>query len=99
MLLGVAVKHLTNSIVKDTLLEMNHKKTTLAIAAIVVAVALTTAVFIVPQQALAYKHHHHHNYNHSSKVDVTQNTNHTNLCSSALCVNNGNNTITVQHSP
>jgi hypothetical protein len=32
---------------------MNHKNTTLAIAAIVAGVAMTTAAFAIPQQALA----------------------------------------------
>jgi hypothetical protein len=31
---------------------MNHKKTALAIAAIVVAVAMTAVAFAIPQQAL-----------------------------------------------
>jgi NhaP-type Na+/H+ or K+/H+ antiporter len=96
IVLAVVVKQFKYTIMEDSLLEMNHKNTTLAIAAIVVAVTLTTAVFTVPQQALAYKHHHHH-HNHSSNVDVTQNTSQANFCSSALCVNNGNNTATIEH--
>jgi len=38
--------------------QMNHKKTTLAIAAILAAVAMTAVAFAIPQQALAYGHHH-----------------------------------------
>lgn len=79
---------------------MNHKKTTLPIAAIVVAVVLTAAALAIPQQALAYKHHHHHhhhNNDHSkgNSIDVTQNTSQANVCSNALCLNNGNNTANI----
>jgi hypothetical protein len=41
---------------------MNHKNTTLAIAAIVAAVAMTTAAFAIPQQALAGGHIHTETY-------------------------------------
>jgi len=44
---------------------MNHKNMTLAIAAIVAAVALTGVVFAIPQQALANKHHHNSSYHKS----------------------------------
>ena len=40
---------------------MSHKETTLAIAAIVAAVAMTGVAFAIPQQALAYGHHYHDN--------------------------------------
>jgi hypothetical protein len=46
---------------------MNHKKMTLAIAAIVAAVSMTAAAFAIPQQAFAYQH-----YNHSSSIEVSQ---------------------------
>jgi hypothetical protein len=45
---------------------MNHRNTSLAIVAIVAAVALTGVAFAVPQQVLAYRHHHNSN---SIKVD------------------------------
>jgi hypothetical protein len=44
---------------KYTMVEMNHKNTTLAMAAIVAAVAITAVAFAIPQQALAYGHHNH----------------------------------------
>jgi hypothetical protein len=79
---------------------MNHKKATLSIAAIVVAVVLTAAALAIPQQALAYKHHHHHHHHNndhskSNSIDVTQNTGQANVCSNALCLNNGNNTANI----
>jgi hypothetical protein len=79
---------------------MNHKKATLSIAAIVVAGVLTAAALAIPQQALAYKHHHHHHHHNndhskSNSIDVTQNTGQANVCSNALCLNNGNNTANI----
>jgi hypothetical protein len=56
---------------------MNHKNTTLAIAAIVAAVALSAVSFAIPQQVSAYRHHQNHNGN-SIKVD--QQTSQTNVC-------------------
>jgi hypothetical protein len=44
---------------------MNHKNVTLAVAAIVVAVAMTAIAFAVPQQALAG---HHNNHGNSSEA-------------------------------
>ncbi len=54
-------------------IETNHKNMTLAIAAIVSAVAMTAVAFAVPQQAFAYRHRNHNNSN-SIKVsqDITQ---------------------------
>jgi TPP-dependent 2-oxoacid decarboxylase len=46
---------------------MKHKNTTLAIAAIVAAVAMTAVAFAIPQQAFA--HYGHHN---SNSIDVSQ---------------------------
>jgi hypothetical protein len=79
---------------------MNHEKTTLSIAAIVVAVVLMAAALAIPQQALAYKHHHHHHHHNndhskSNSIDVTQKTGQANICSNALCLNNGNNTANI----
>jgi hypothetical protein len=68
---------------------MNHKNTTLAIAAIVAAVAMTAVAFAIPQQALAGGHHHN---NHSNSISVDQNTTQVNLCDSALCANQATNT-------
>ena len=53
---------------------MNHKNTTLAIAAIVAAVALSAVAFAIPQQALAYRHHH------SNSIKVDQQTSQANVC-------------------
>ena len=59
---------------------MNHKNMTLAIVAIVAALALTGVAFAIPQQVLAYRHHNNHNSN-SLKVD--QQTGQTNVCTGA----------------
>jgi hypothetical protein len=73
---------------------MNHRNTTLAIAAIVAAVAMTAAAFVIPQQALAGGHSH----NHGSSVDVSQNTSQLNACSdNATCVNSASNSADVHH--
>ena len=73
---------------EDSLREMNHKNTTLAIAAIVVAVAMTAAAFAIPQQALAGGHNNH---NHGSSVDVSQNISQLNACSNSTCLNDASN--------
>ena len=65
---------------------MNHKDTTLAISAIVAAIALTAVAFAIPQQALAYGHHHNHNI-----VKVNQNISQLNACSDSICVNDASN--------
>jgi archaellin len=68
---------------------MNHKNTTLALAAIVAAVAVTGVAFAVPQQASAYGHHHHHN---SNSIKVSQDISQANLCTnSSFCLNSGSN--------
>ncbi|MDQ6863757.1 MAG: hypothetical protein M3044_08020 [Thermoproteota archaeon] len=82
---------------------MNHSKTTLAIASIVAAIALTGVAFAMPQQALAsYGHnhnhnHHNHNHNHNSNsIKVDQQANQQNFCvSGAQCLNNGTNTVDI----
>ena len=50
---------------------MNHKNTTLAIAAIVAAVAITAVAFAIPQQALAGGHHNHSHNSNSIKLVKT----------------------------
>lgn len=71
---------------------MNHRNMTLALAAIVAAVAVTSVGFVVPQQALAY--HHHHNHNGGIKVD--QNITQANVCDNqATCVNLANNSVDI----
>jgi curli biogenesis system outer membrane secretion channel CsgG len=91
---------------------MNHRRMTLAIAAIVAAAALTTVAFAVPQHVMAYRHHHHHNNNHKS-IKVDQQVNQENQCtgqstdmqewvlptpqSGARCINDGSNDATVNH--
>lgn len=69
---------------------MNHKNTTLALAAIVAIVAVTGVAFAVPQQASAYGHHHNHN---SNSIKVDQNTTQLNLCDHALCANQADNSV------
>jgi hypothetical protein len=59
---------------------MNHKNTTLAIATIVAAVAMTAAAFAIPQQALA-----------GDSVDVSQNISQLNACSNSTCLNDASN--------
>jgi len=69
---------------------MYRKNTTLAIAAIVAAVALTAVAFAVPQLALAGGYHHHNHNSNSIKVD--QQINQLNACTnSSFCLNNGSN--------
>jgi hypothetical protein len=58
---------------------MNHSKTTTAIAAIVIAVALTGVALAVPQQALAGGHRQN---NHSNSIKVDQQINQLNNCTS-----------------
>jgi hypothetical protein len=70
---------------------MNHKNTTLAIAAIVAAVALTAVAFAIPQQALAYGHHNHN----SNSIRVDQNTTQLNLCDQSLCANQADNSADI----
>ncbi len=67
---------------------MNYKNMTLGIAAIVAAVALTTAAFATPQQALAGGYHH----NHSNSIKVDQQINQLNACDNdSFCLNQGDN--------
>jgi len=66
--------------------QTNHKNTTLAVAAIVAAVALTAVAFAIPQQALAYGHHHNNN-----SIKVNQDINQLNACSNSICVNDASN--------
>ena len=86
---------------------MNHRRMTLAIAAIVAAAALTTVAFAAPQQVVAYRHHYHHNDNHKS-IKVDQQVNQENQCtggmqkwilttpqSGAFCINEGSNDATI----
>jgi len=73
---------------------MKHKNMSLAIAAIVAAVAMTVVAFAIPQQVLAHSGHHHNN-NNSIKVD--QQIGQANVCNgtSTLCLNNGTNTADI----
>ena len=71
---------------------MNHKNTTLAIAAFVAGLAMTAAAFALPQQAIAHYGHHHH---FSNSIDVNQNVSQANLCSTSLCVNDANNSAEI----
>jgi len=71
---------------------MNHKNTTLAIAAIVAAVAMTAGAFAMPQQAFAHYGHHNHN---SNSVDVSQSISQANLCSNSTCLNDASNSADI----
>ena len=74
---------------------MNHKNTTLAIAAIVAAVAMTASAFAIPQQALAGGHNHNHN--NSNSIKVSQDIGQTNVCSgnATVCLNTANNSADI----
>jgi uncharacterized membrane protein len=74
---------------KNSLFEnMNHKNMTLAIAAIVAAIAVTAVAFDIPQQALASAYHH----NHGNSVKVNQQIDQANVCSnSSFCLNDASN--------
>jgi hypothetical protein len=63
---------------------MYHKNMTLAIAAIVAAVAITAVGFAIPQQALAYGHHH----NNSNSIKVSQDITQVNACSNFTACEN-----------
>ena len=67
--------------------QMNRKNTTLAIAAILAAVAMTAVAFAIPQQALAYGHHH------NNSIKVSQDISQLNACSNSTCVNSGSNSV------
>ena len=60
---------------------MNHRNTTLVVAAIVAAAALTGVAFAIPQQVMAggYYGHRHHNHNGNS-IRVNQAVNQLNAC-------------------
>jgi hypothetical protein len=75
---------------------MNHKNTTLAIAAIVAAVAMTAIAFAIPQQALAYGHHNHNHNHHGNSIKVSQDISQANVCSnSSFCLNTGDNSADI----
>ncbi len=62
---------------------MNHRSTTLAIAAIVAAAALTGVAFAIPQQVMAggyYGHRHHNNNHNGNSIKVDQQINQLNAC-------------------
>ena len=64
---------------------MNHRNTTLAIAAIVAAVALSGVAFAIPQQVMAggyYGHRHHNNDHNRNGIRVDQQVNQLNSCNS-----------------
>ena len=75
---------------EDSLREkMNHKNTTLAVAAIVAAVAMTGIAFGIPLQAFAHYGHHHNN---SNSIKVDQQINQLNACTnSSFCQNDASN--------
>jgi hypothetical protein len=72
---------------------MNHKNMTLAIAAIVAAVAMTAAAFAIPQQVLAYGHHNNNNHhNNGNSIKVDQQISQANFCTNqSFCDNQADN--------
>jgi uncharacterized membrane protein len=87
--LAIVVKQFRYTIVENSLFEnMNHKKMTLSIAAIVAAVAITAVAFAVPQQAVASGHHNHN----SNSIKVDQQISQLNACTnSSFCQNDASN--------
>ena len=66
---------------------MYHKNTTLAIAAIVAAAALSGVAFAIPQQVMAggyYGHRHHNNNHNSNSIRVDQAVNQLNDCNTTI---------------
>jgi LytS/YehU family sensor histidine kinase len=64
---------------------MNHRNTTLVVAAIVAAAALTGVAFAIPQQVMAggyYGHRHHNNNHNANSIKVDQAVNQLNACNS-----------------
>jgi hypothetical protein len=71
---------------------MNYKNMTLAIAAIVAAVAMTAVAFAIPQQALAYGHHNNNNHNNGNSIKVDQQISQANFCTNqSFCDNQADN--------
>jgi hypothetical protein len=71
---------------------MNHKNMTLAVAAIVAAVAMTSAAFAIPQQALAYGHHNNNKHNNGNSIKVDQQISQANFCTNqSFCDNQADN--------
>jgi hypothetical protein len=63
---------------------LNHRNTTLAVAAIIAAAALTGVAFAIPQQVMAggygHRHGHNHNNHNNSGIKVDQQVNQENQC-------------------
>lgn len=78
---------------------MNHRNTTLAIAAIVVAAALSGVAFAVPQQVMAGGYgHHNHNHNHNNGIRVDQQISQLNACTNqSFCLNDAQNNADIHH--
>ncbi|NAL78393.1 hypothetical protein [Nitrososphaera sp. AFS] len=70
---------------------MNYRNTTLVVAAIVAAAALTGVAFAIPQQAMAggYGHRHHNNNHNANSIKVDQQINQLNACTSSTPDNTG----------
>jgi hypothetical protein len=95
IILAVVVKQFKYTIMENSLWEMNHKNITLAIAAIVAAVAMTAVAFAIPQQALAGGHYNHNNNNKNS-IKVAQQIDQLNVCdNSSFCQNDANNSADI----
>jgi hypothetical protein len=65
--------------------------TTLAMAAIVAAVAITAVAFAIPQPALAYGIHNHK----SNSIEVSHDISQANVCSNSTCINSASNSADV----
>jgi hypothetical protein len=76
---------------------MNHKYTTMALAAIVATVAITAVGFAIPQQVMAHygHHYHHHNNDRNNGIRVDQAVNQLNTCSNSTCLNDGTNDASI----
>ena len=75
---------------------MKHRYNTLAITAIVAAIAITAVGFGIAQPAFAhYGHHNNHNNHNRNSINVDQQINQLNACSDSLCINTGTNNATV----
>jgi hypothetical protein len=78
---------------------MNYR-TTLVVAAIVAAAALTGIAFAIPQQVMAGGYgHHNHNHNHNNNgIRVDQQISQLNACTNqSFCLNDAQNNADIHH--
>ena len=72
---------------------MNHKNMTLAIAAIVAAVAMTAVAFAMTATGIRYTPQQRHN--NSNRIDVSQDISQDNVCSNSTCLNDASNSADI----